>query len=413
MSIKIAVICSKAFKNRILSIAQNMDHIQLEFTLYDQPSDAPTLLKQIKPCDALLLGGTLPYLHAQSLLESLPIPWNYIKQDETAVSTTLLSLMAKHGVSLNRVSIDVMNPTIVENVLSDIAYTGPKPYVFPISIDETTDHLLQKHVELWRTKSIDFVITSIHTVFDELQALNIPSMRMLDATNSIIQCVEETKSLSLLTKSESVKAAVGLLDIPINKDFNASIIDQITSATHSTYRQISSNQFELYTTAGHLQNAFENDRMHQLFQEIEPPVKLAFGYGHSIAEATQNAKYALQFAKPFEVYILDEHKNLLGPFPNSEATRSLKTSDPFILQLAKQTNLSPLNISKIIHFSHERQSAQFTAHNLAEYLQVTRRTTERIIKKLVDHGYAKVVGEEMPHQKGRPRTIYELNFATY
>ncbi|UZM99851.1 hypothetical protein OL548_07555 [Lysinibacillus sp. MHQ-1] len=36
-----------------------------------------------------------------------------------------------------------------------------------------------------------------------------------------------------------------------------------------------------------------------------------------------------------------------------------------------------------------------------------------LLKKLVDQGYAKVVGEEMTHQQGRPRTIYELNFATY
>ena len=413
MSTKIAVICSLAFKKRILSIAQNIDDVQLEFYLYEQPADAPILLKQIKPCDALLLGGTLPYLHAQSLLETLPIPWNYMKQDETAITTTLLSLIANQSIAINRIAIDVMDPQYVENVLKDIVYTGPKPYVFPISIDQTTDYILQKHVELWRTKKIDFVITSIHTVFDELQALHIPSIRMLDATNSIIKCVEETKSQSLLTKSESVKAVVGLLDIPNSDNFNTSILHQIATATHSTYKQITPNFFELYTTAGHLQNAFENESIHYLLQQIKTPVKLAFGYGHSISEATQNAKYALQFAKPFEIYLVDEHKNLLGPFPNAKVKVSLKTNDPFILQLAKQTNLSPLNISKIINFSRERQSAQFTSQNLAEYLQVTRRTTERIIKKLVDQGYAKVVGEEMPHQQGRPRTIYELNFGTY
>jgi len=104
---------------------------------------------------------------------------------------------------------------------------------------------------------------------------------------------------------------------------------------------------------------------------------------------------------------------LLGPFPKSEVRLALKTDDPYVLQMAKKTGLSPLNISKIIHFSRERQSAQFTSHNLSEYLQVTRRTTERIIKKMVDNGYAKVVGEEMTHQQGRPRTIYELNFAIY
>ncbi|MGE7696770.1 hypothetical protein ACQKNC_22255 [Lysinibacillus sp. NPDC094177] len=413
MSTKIAVICSKAFMKRINSIAQNIENIQIDFYLYNQPTEAPVLLKEIKPCDALLFGGALPYLHAQSVLSELPIPWNYIKQDETAISTTLLSLIANHAVPLNRISIDVMNPAIVENVLTEIEYCGPKPYIQPISITKSTQSILQHHIALWEANSVDFVVTSIHSVFDELQALQIPAMRMLDATNSIVQCLEETKSQSLLTKSESVKAVVGLLEAPENKPIDYNMLTQITAATHATYKEISPYSFELYTTAGQLQKALEKENLQNLLQQTDKPFKLAFGYGHSIFEANQNAKNALTFTKPFEIYILDEHKNLLGPFPKSEIRLALKTDDPYVLQMAKKTGLSPLNISKIIHFSRERQSAQFTSHNLSEYLQVTRRTTERIIKKLVDNGYAKVVGEEMTHQQGRPRTIYELNFAIY
>jgi len=413
MSTKIAVICSKAFMKRITSIAQNIKNIQLEFYPYSHPEEAPILLKQIRPCDALLLGGTLPYLHVQSSLSEIPIPWNYIKQDETAISTTLLSVMANHAISLSRISIDVMNPIFVENVLKDIEYSGPRPFIQQIAVTRPTQEILQHHIALWNAQSIDFVITSIHSVFDELQKHQIPAMRIIDATNSIVQHLEETRSQSLLTKSESVKAVVGILEIPENHSFDTYILSKITTATHSTYKQITANSFELYTTAGYLQNTLAKENLQSLMQQIEIPFKLAFGFGHSILEASQNANNALTFAKPCEIFILDEHKNLLGPFPKSEIKLALKTDDPDVLKMAKLTSLSPLNISKIIDFSRERQSAQFTAYNLSEYLQVTRRTTERIIKKLVDNGYAKVVGEEMTHQQGRPRTIYELNFAIY
>lgn len=413
MSTKIAVICSKAFMKRITSIAQNIKNIQLEFYPYSHPEEAPILLKQIRPCDALLLGGTLPYLHVQSSLSEIPIPWNYIKQDETAISTTLLSVMANHAISLSRISIDVMNPIFVENVLKDIEYSGPRPFIQQIAVTRPTQEILQHHIALWSAQSIDFVITSIHSVFDELQKHQIPAMRMIDATNSIVQHLEETRSQSLLTKSESVKAVVGILEMPENHSFDTYILSKITTATHSTYKQITANSFELYTTAGYLQNTLAKENLQSLMQQIKIPFKLAFGFGHSIPEASQNAKNALSFAKPYEIFILDEHKNLLGPFPKSDIKLALKTDDPYVLQMAKLTSLSPLNISKIIDFSREHQSAQFTAYNLSEYLQVTRRTTERIIKKLVDNGYAKVVGEEMTHQQGRPRTIYELNFAIY
>jgi predicted transcriptional regulator len=55
----------------------------------------------------------------------------------------------------------------------------------------------------------------------------------------------------------------------------------------------------------------------------------------------------------------------------------------------------------------------FTSADLAEYLQLTRRSAERMIKKLHDHGYIKVVGEEMIYKQGRPRAIYQLNMPIY
>ncbi|WP_419392926.1 helix-turn-helix domain-containing protein [Cytobacillus praedii] len=84
-----------------------------------------------------------------------------------------------------------------------------------------------------------------------------------------------------------------------------------------------------------------------------------------------------------------------------------------MLQIAQKAKLSPANLSKLIQFGKERQSHHFTAADLSEYLQVTRRTTERIIKKLADHGYISTVGEEMTYQQGRPRAVYILNLPIY
>ncbi|UZM99852.1 hypothetical protein OL548_07560 [Lysinibacillus sp. MHQ-1] len=101
-------------------------------------------------------------------------------------------------------------------------------------------------------------------------------------------------------------------ETPTDSFIDSAILNQIAKATFSTYKQISSHTFELYTTAGHLQNALEKEALEELIKQIEIPFKLAFGYGHSILEATQNAQHALTFSKPFEIYILDEHKKSIG-----------------------------------------------------------------------------------------------------
>ncbi|RIJ64435.1 hypothetical protein CW357_12305 [Rummeliibacillus sp. TYF005] len=413
MPTKIAVISSLAFKDRLISISQEVENIQLEFYIYNTPDETPKLMKTIKPCDVLLFSGTLPYLYAKPLLTNWPIPWTYLKQDEFAISTSILSVLAKHHIQLSQLSIDVINSKHVKNVLDDIEYNGSQPFVQEIHIEEHFNMIYQRHRKLWDEGKIRFVITSIHSIYDALIAEGIPAMRMHDSNSSIIHRLEETKVLSKMTKSESAKAVVGILEFSESNEDEQLILQKVVTATHASYQKMDTNHFELFTTFGHIQNAFQHNLLESTFNITQYPIKLTFGYGESILEAQENAKRALDFALPNAIYIMSENKELQGPFPNQPIVLSLQTKDPYVLQMAKETKLSPLNISKIMAFSVSRQSLQFTAVDLAKYLQVTRRSTERILKKLVEHGYAKVVGEEMSYQQGRPRAIYELNFSTY
>ncbi|WP_010287290.1 hypothetical protein [Kurthia massiliensis] len=409
MSTKVAVISSHAFQHRLSKLAEQIDDVELDFYIYEQPSEAPLLLKQVKPCDVLFITGTLPYLYSKPMLDKWPIPWTYLKQDEFAVSNTLLAMMANHAISLNRLSIDVMNAQFVDNVLKDIEYDGRPPYTFEIKPPVDVDQLFEHHDQLWREKKIDFVVTSSHNVYEKLRRVQIPCMRFLDSSTSILRRLEETKALSRMTKSESAKVVVGIVEMsPVDKVF----VQSIASSVHAIQQPISEGRIELYTTMGHLQHALDHQKITQLVQLANNDAKISFGFGQSINDAEQNALYALQYTAPNSICIVDERKNLINPILK-DSKLSLQIQDPYIMKLAKETQLSPLNISKIISFSKSRQDQEFTAHDLSEYLQVTRRTTERILKKLLDNEYVRVVGEEMGYQQGRPRTVYALDFAVY
>ena len=91
----------------------------------------------------------------------------------------------------------------------------------------------------------------------------------------------------------------------------------------------------------------------------------------------------------------------------------MKTTEPALVEMAEKTKLSPANISKLMQYSLIRQTKQFTANDLALYLDVSRRTAERTLKKLVDYKYATIIGEEMTYRQGRPRALYEFNFPPY
>lgn len=410
MSTKVAVISSRAFKERLTKLAQQITDIELDFYIYKHPAQTPTLLKSVKPCDVLFITGTLPYLYSKPMLENWPIPWTYLKQDEFSVSNTLLAVVANHAIPLHRLSIDVMDSRFVENVLFDIDYQHATPFIHEVTTAMDNTALFETHLSLWQQQKIDYVITSSHNVYEQLQQANIPSMCILDSSTSILHRLEETKALSRMTKSESAKVVVGMLETPHGHNEFA---DAVTSIVHGIQQPFDKEHVEIYTTMGHLNHALEHQKLEKLIKQAPFDVKMAFGYGQSINEAEQNALYAMQYTKQNSICIIDEHKNLINPLKEKNENLALQIKDPSIMKLAKETQLSPLNISKIIAFNKGRQNTQFTAHDLSEYLQVTRRTTERILKKLVDKDYVRVAGEEMSYQQGRPRTVYILNFAIY
>src|SRR5699024_5293938 len=103
---------------------------------------------------------------------------------------------------LYRLSIDVMDRRFVENVLSDIDYQHATPFIHEVTTAMDNTALFETHLSLWQQQKIDYVITSSHNVYEQLQQAHIPSMCILDSSTSILHRLEETKALSRMTKSE-------------------------------------------------------------------------------------------------------------------------------------------------------------------------------------------------------------------
>lgn len=411
MDIRIAVLGSTNFIDRLKEFEHELVSTRLDYYIYQSPVDATEIVKNIKPCDVVFFSGSLPYIYAQEAVEKLPVPTHYLKQDETVITTTLLSVYFSHHIPIEQLSIDLMEPQFIQNVLKDIGQPEQYPHMLKI---EPTFHLkevVKFHAELHQNEKTLLAITSIHAVFNALQEQNIPVIRMLDSKNSILKGLEDAKSMALLAKSESAKIAIGF--IQSKEVIGEEILKKIASTIQGNLVQSDNDLYTFFSTQGNVQLALENNTVQYWIDLASNPIKIAFGYGKTVIEATQNAKDALPYATENTAYLLTDHKELLGPYPNNKQKIRLKTNDPKLVQMAKETTLSPANLSKIMQFSRSHSSVEFTAHDLEVYLQVSRRTTERMLKKLVDHGYARIVGEEMTYQQGRPRAIYEFNFPTY
>ncbi|WP_242253180.1 transcriptional regulator [Bacillus cereus group sp. BfR-BA-01379] len=416
MMIKIAVVGSKEFMETLLPIAHKLEEIEIDPYIYLHPAESSELLTRLKPCDFIFFSGALPYYMAKEIREQLRIPSTYLQQDETTVVSSILSVMYHQRIQPHKISIDLVDRSFITNVFHDIGIKE-SPQVFDYEnmlwskdeINRVTDF----HIAKYQSGEAHLALTSIHAVYDELQKVGIPSERMIDPKQSIIHGLKDAKIKAELAKSHSATVGACMISSLELREGLLEQLDAISKALHGSFKKVDGMTFILYTTRGDIESIIKTNMIHTLFASIEGTIAIGFGYGKTVKEAEQNAKIAQSFAKNNPIdhcfYILTSDKELFGPFPKEQRVQSLKNENPELMKIAKETKLSPANLSKIIQFSQSHSSLKFTAADLSEYLQVTRRSTERLLKKLVDYGYAHICGEEMPYQQGRPRAIYELN----
>lgn len=413
MIVKIALIGSAAFCQRTEQLVANRKDIQLDYYRYIEPKEAAQLIHTLKPSDAILFSGSLPYLFAKEILKQWPIPVLYLQQDETAVALTLLRIATQEKLNLNRISIDVREKSSIETIVNELGPMNLTPFVHVLKDHESIHNIADFHTQLFTEGKTDQAITSVHAVYEQLSERMIPAIRMIDPESSILNKIELAKQQAILQKSDAAQIAIGILTG--NEEHLEPFVQQVAALMQANWSE-QEGRYTLFTTKGNIEFALKNALFNSLFETADPNIKIAFGYGESIVGATENAQTALDFIEDHEsdaFYIVDAHKRLQGPFPQSSSSVEMKVHEPALVAMVDKTKLSPVNVSKLLTFSHSRQVKQFTANDLALYLNVTRRTAERTLKKLLQFDYARIVGEEMTYRQGRPRSLYEFTFPIY
>src|SRR5699024_6805095 len=177
------------------------------------------------------------------------------------------------------------------------------------------------------------------------------------------------------------------------------------------------NEFIIYGTRKSVEDFTDINNIQTFLTKLEQihmTVSIGFGYGSTAKEAENNAESALSLANksPQETSILinNSNKELINPLQKDKATFSIKSIDPALLAIAKKTNTSITTVTKLMHFSKLKGSKGFTSAELSTYLETSRRSGERILKRFTTHGLTQKIGEEQPYKQGRLRSVYRLTF---
>ncbi|MGO4889704.1 transcriptional regulator [Anaerobacillus sp. MEB173] len=429
MKIKIAVFGSNEFLSQIKLYEKEIKDIEIIPYVYKDPRESVKLIKHLKPCDVLFFSGVLPYYFSKMEIENLHIPIVHLSLDEHALTLSLLYIQHHYQIPIERIAIDLADKKYIENVVNDLKLSPKNLYIkdYPSILENNKqsfklEEIINFHTTLWNNDKVSLVLTSIHAVYDQLTQKGINCLKMIDPEKTIIDSLYEAKTIGELEKRNKSQIAVGLISIGQHISEQDTIFDDVNkilitfAKTINASIHLEKDYFILFGTKGSIEDVTEQLTSLPLLSEIEGKttsvINIGFGFGLTTKDAKNHAKIALKHAQNSpdknSAFIITEDKRIIGPLNEDKKQYRLKTEDQEIQNLAKKLQLSTTNMDKVIQFIKSRNTSHFTSNDLADYLDVSRRTAERILKKFLTHDYLSIVGEEKPFSQGRPRAVYEL-----
>lgn len=405
--ITIALIGSSSFCQQAAKLAASDMSYHLQCYEYKEPTEAPTLLQHIEHCDVLMFSGSLPYAFCEEQLATWQQPIVYLRQDVQALAITLLKAV-QLGYDLTRVSLDYRHEEEWQNLSQDLLQP-PVNKTMCLNPIQPLQPVYNFHTQALRNKEVDLAITSIHAVYDQLISARYNAIHIVDTDSDILHTLAKAKEQALLARATTGQIAVVLIEEQhcteeqlndLAKLFNTTLIRKDKLAV-------------IYSTVGKVEAVIHHPLFLKLYGQLDERVRLSVGSGQTTDIANHHARMAHLYANSKAFYFMDGKKVMNGPYPTRELQPLLTIDHPKLIELAQQVKLSPQNVLRLTDYASLRKNEAFTAAQLAEFLQVTRRTAERLLKKLNDANCLVVMGEQSINQKGRPSTFYKLRLPTF
>ncbi|MCG5102796.1 hypothetical protein [Oceanobacillus alkalisoli] len=425
MKLKLAVFGIQPTIDRIHSLLEENKEIELLPFTYSKAEETTTLLDTVYNCDVYLFTEYLSYLYVYNRIEKERLPTIQIEPDPYMVSAALYRLQAEKNVK--RIAFDLFDESYLDDVVRELNLDEEpiKPILFDSWEKPDPEQLITSYTTLWNEGNIEYVLASTEEIAAELRGRDIPASTLHLPELRLKEALNQTISLAKLSESENNQMVTGYISVKgidekteiighsldILKRIRR-ILTRFSTRTDTTFVETEERKFVLYGSEKLHKHLKEHYRSFPLLQEmkssIKLPVHLGFGLGLSALESAKNAEIAHESCQRSEhsiCYITNERQEMIGPIG---VKKEIDTSSLYqaLIHHARLNNELSYNF---IDFITDRNNEPFSTNDVALFYQVTKRSAERTVNKLLTGNVIKIAGEERPYKKGRPRKLFTLN----
>ncbi len=424
---RIAIVGASDSVEKIYNILSKK-YKKIEFILKKEDKIENTLkiIKEIESeVEGMYLTGIGVYY---SLLNNKELEINkpvvYTKRGSIGLIKSFWELQKDSLVDDNmRLGWDIVEEHIFTEVIKEFDIKLKGSYYQKYEPDKTENEYLENYLEKYKSKEINCIFTAFGYIYNKLKEKKIPVYR-LQATNIEI----ENEFVSLLNKIENSNdkgSKLGIQIIKIDSKNNELDKNNLKNKIEIEKRlleyskkvegniQISDDrEYMIISNIDILQNRENLKNVFLLKKELEKQnekLLIGIGEGNTVFQAERNARGALKLSLNKEGKIFYSNgKVVKGPLLNSKELEYKRYSDERIKTMAEEIEISPIYLEKIKSMIKKKKKNSFTSIEIAEVLNITTRSVNRIIKKILEKDYAEIVQVENSITAGRPRRIIKF-----
>ena len=398
--IKLAILTPKNSSEKIKNSLKEIT-CEIKYIFYNNLYDLEELyLKNAQKYDGIITSGPIGYEIIKNSVE-LFTPLYHFDISKGDLYKYLFNILKENPkIDFSRVYIDFISPEKKEYWFKDIFKKEEEPIFYQINFSNKNlyETLKNNYINLKKEKKIDIVLTRISNMVNFLKSEKISFDFLFPSEENIKNTVLEVIKDIKILKSEKKQIIFGKL---LFDKISIDIEEEIHSISKNCIIKILDKNIEILM----LYEDFINSNIAlNLKKKFRNNFISGWGKGNNINEARHNAEKSYIKNKETNtevIYLVSTNSEIILSEINAKKKKNIE-----IIEKLKELNITKQNSEKLIELFKNQEKV--SCANLADYLNISERTANRLLLKLEENSLA--ISNLIKINRGRPKKIYTFSF---
>ena len=378
--IKLAILTPKNSSEKIKNSLKEIT-CEIKYIFYNNLYDLEELyLKNAQKYDGIITSGPIGYEIIKNSVE-LFTPLYHFDISKGDLYKYLFNILKENPkIDFSRVYIDFISPEKKEYWFKDIFKKEEEPIFYQINFSNKNlyETLKNNYINLKKEKKIDIVLTRISNMVNFLKSEKISFDFLFPSEENIKNTVLEVIKDIKILKSEKKQIIFGKL---LFDKISIDIEEEIHSISKNCIIKILDKNIEILM----LYEDFINSNIAlNLKKKFRNNFLSGWGKGNNINEARHNAEKSYIKNKETNtevIYLVSTNSETILSEINAKKKKNIE-----IIEKLKKLNITKQNSEKLIELFKNQEKV--SCANLADYLNISERTANRLLLKLEENRLA-------------------------